>query len=310
MAQEITGGFSFCGTNIGTFGLEYVPSLQDMYVYRQGQYAVDEDTFTAHHGGYMYGTQVKPKDFTLQCFYEGRDINSGLQMNVEHYFRRGRTGKLIFSTRPWLWYVATVVSVETQRTNRYNGFVTIKMRAYYPFGRTDNLYLLTTADVDMKNNTFLLNAADTPTTNYNGIALQANEPYTIHLYNGGTEPAAVEIQIAGAINEGITFENVTNHTRCKLRALTAELSSGAGKYLSCNALNGKTVLTDGSTSELAFLYHDEGFLYLDPGTPSNFTGFPVSRTDPSVFTMNEIKITSNAAVTLPMLRFVYKPTFS
>ena len=78
MAQEITGGFSFCGTNIGTFGLEYVPSLQDMYVYRQGQYAVDEDTFTAHHGGYMYGTQVKPKDFTLQCFYENRDINSGL----------------------------------------------------------------------------------------------------------------------------------------------------------------------------------------------------------------------------------------
>ena len=292
MAQEITGGFSFCGTNVGTFGLEYVPSLQDMYVYRQGQYAVDEDTFTAHHGGYMYGTQVKPKDFTLQCFYENRDINSGLQMNVEHYFRRGRTGKLIFSTRSWLWYVATVVSVETQRTNRYNGFVTIKMRAYYPFGRYDHVYLDPNDEnvEDIKKNSFLLPQAQTPTCKHDGISLTINEPTTIRLYNGGTEVAPVAIRIAGQINNGISFENTTNHTRCKLRGLTAALCDG-GKYLECNALNGKTVLTDGTTSELAFLYHDEGFLTLEPGQ------------------MNDIQITSAASVDLPKLEFVYYPTF-
>ncbi len=138
----MTGGFTFDGIDIADLGLEYVPDNQNTYVYKPSQWNMNEESFDGHDGGYFYGTTVKPKDFTLRCIYEDSHVNSGGMTRLFHAFKRGRTGRLIFAKRPWCWYVTTVVSVDiSQMTNYMNGVVTINMRAYYPFARTDKTYI-------------------------------------------------------------------------------------------------------------------------------------------------------------------------
>ena len=50
-------------------------------------------------------------------------------------------------------------------------------------------------------------------------------------------------------------------------AFTKENTDDAGKYIVVDGLNGKTVLTDGSTAERSFAYHDHGFIELAPSCP-------------------------------------------
>ena len=105
------GGFSFCGVDIAKFGLEYVPPLDQTYVFGGAPYEVHQETFDAHHGGYFYGTTVQPKDFTLKCLYQDLHIAHGSLTAIENFFRRGKTGRLVFAQRDWLWYTATVVGI-------------------------------------------------------------------------------------------------------------------------------------------------------------------------------------------------------
>ena len=130
------GGFSFCGVDIDTLGLEYAPDNSNTYVYKPSLWNMDEDSFESHDGGYFYGTSVRPKDFSLRCIYQDTHVGHGGMTKLFHLFSRGKTGRLIFQKRPWCWYTATVVSVDiSQMRNYMNGIVTINLRAYYPFAR-------------------------------------------------------------------------------------------------------------------------------------------------------------------------------
>lgn len=121
------GGFSFCGTDIADLGLEYVPDNANTYVFAGSDYKVNEQVFDGHHGGYFYGSTVQPKVFTLRCIYEETHINDGILTRVENFFRRGRSGRLVFKKRPWVYYVATVTGLDTSSiTNYLNGIVTIQ----------------------------------------------------------------------------------------------------------------------------------------------------------------------------------------
>lgn len=135
------GGFSFCGIDIADIGLEYAPELADTYVFSSKDYSVQQQTFDAHDGGYFYGISVQPKKFTLRCIYQDTHINEGIITKIERLFRRGRTGRLIFKKRPWMYYVATVTKCNVSTiTNYLNGIATIEMTAYYPYGRCDDLF--------------------------------------------------------------------------------------------------------------------------------------------------------------------------
>lgn len=260
------GGFSFCGVDVAKFGLEYVPPLDQTYVFGSAPYEVHQETFDAHHGGYFYGTTVQPKDFTLKCFYQNQHIAHGSLSAIENFFRRGKTGRLIFEHRDWLWYTATVVDVDLRDLRNYsNGFVTITLRAYYPFARHD---FISIGDENMLNyylaaNSGLLLDSETPVTTFDSIT----ESSQILLYNGGSERAGVAIALAGDAKEGIVITNKTTNQTAKFVAFTKDTTTNVDKYIVSDAINGKTVLTDGTTSELGFLYHDHGFIELEPSFP-------------------------------------------
>lgn len=260
------GGFSFCGVDIAKFGLEYVPPLEQTYVFGTAPYEVQQESFDAHNGGYFYGTTVRPKDFTLKCLYQNQNIAHGVLTEIENFFRRGKTGKLVFDKRNWLWYTATVVDVSLNDLLNYrNGFVTITMRAYYPFARHDYISI-------GENNMFhsylsansgLLSEEETPPVVFNNVTRDMD----ILLYNGGTERAGVAISLAGDAKEGITITNKTTGQEAKFIAFTKATTSEVNKTIVSDAINGKTVITDGVTSERSFLYHDYGFIDLEPSYP-------------------------------------------
>ena len=264
------GGFTFCGVDIADLGLEYAPDNTDMYVFRSGEFKINEQIFDGHHGGYFYGSTVSPKAFTLRCFFEAQHINTGIMTRINQLFSRGRSGRLVFARRPWIWYAATVTNtVATQFTNYENGIIAIQMKAYYPFGRCDELSLLPEQETDsvILGNSALLPESITPTV----CAIDAGSEMTtateLLLYNGGTERAAVAIEIAGNIGEGVTIVNATTNQSCRFVSITKAQTSDAGKYIVCDGMNGKTLLTNGISGELAFLYHDYGFIDLEPAFP-------------------------------------------
>jgi hypothetical protein len=87
------GGFTFCGTDIHTLGLEYAPDNAHTYVYSKSPAKVHELDYDAHDGGYFYGTSTAPKVFSLRCYFEEKHINEGVLTRIEQFFTPGRTGK-------------------------------------------------------------------------------------------------------------------------------------------------------------------------------------------------------------------------
>lgn len=261
------GGFSFCGRDIADFGLEYVPTLDQTYVFAGSEYEVHQEVFDAHHGGYFYGTTVQPKVFTLKCFYQDQHINQGTLDAVASFFTRGKTGKLVFQNRDWVWYSATVTGLDLGDLRNFkNGFVTITLTAYYPFARCDTLWLpngYQFFDGSPENNSGLLPEENTPPHSFDSVTENMN----FYLYNGGTEKAPVAIAIAGNAGEGITITNHTTGQTARFVGFSKDTTTNAGKYIVSDALNGRTVLTDGTNSTLSYLYHDYGFIELAPSHP-------------------------------------------
>lgn len=293
------GGFTFCGIPVKDVGLEYVPDNANTYVYRPSDYKPHEETFEAHDGGYFYGTTVNPKDFILRCVFEDQDIRDGIMYKIYETFKRGRTGKLVFDKRPWLWYIATVIGIDdSQLVNNRNGLVTIKMRAYYPFARTD-YDTITEAPIEYrddmkKNGNFLPEGGFYPPKDIVETYGNIMGFSTFSLYNAGTETAKCAIQIAGEAPDGVTIANNTTGQKCVFKALTKAKTTSVDKYIVCDSMNGKTILTNGSNfKQYAALYHDNGFIDIAPGY--------------NVIVVTEGG-TSNMDIT--MLKFDYRNTFA
>ena len=270
------GGFTFDGIDIDKLDLEYAPDNANTYVYKPTSKTVSEQKFEGHEGGYYYGETPAPKDFVLRCFYTGTVVTEGLMSRIYQAFKVGKSGKLIFKQRPWCWYIATVVNVDiTQLLNYANGFVTITMRAYYPYARTDMFTIPDFTDyaLDIKMNSgLLLNPERMPNYKYNVIGLDCTTPITERtdfiVYNPGTEKAKVAIEIAGDVGDGIVITNRTTGQKCKFVGITKAETTNKNRYIVSDALNGKTVITGGNEStKLAFLYHDKGFIDLAPSYP-------------------------------------------
>ena len=265
------GGFTFNGIDIEDIGLTYAPDLSNTYVYKPSTYKPHEQVFDGHDGGYYYGNTLQPKDFVLRCIYEDQHVLNGVLTKLYSVFYRGKTGRLVFKKRPWCWYVATVTSVDIgQMTNYQNGIVTITLRAYYPFARTD---YITIPEGSEDTASLLENSALLPESvwqNETSFA-SANEPITdgkeILLYNPGTERAKIAVRIAGDVDTGLMIANRTTGQNCRFVAITPEVCSG-NKYVQCDSLNGQTILTNGTVSSPGFLYHDYGFIELEPGYPA------------------------------------------
>ena len=270
------GGFTFCGHDIADFGLEYAPENENTYVYAPAEAEVHEEIFDGHHGGYQYGATKKPKEIILRCFFEEKQIDRGIMTRVYDLFRIGKSGKLVFKRKPWCYYYATVVSnPKPEFTNYLNGLITITMKAYYPFARGDSLddtekhafYNLPT-DLyhdDIMLNTALFTSEDmVPDFHYTNLTQQTS----ILLANPGTERAQVGIAAMGDAGTGIIIANATTKQKCKLVAMSKSVTTDVNKEVFVDGINGKTSLRGAGSNEIAFLYHDEGFIELEPSFPA------------------------------------------
>ena len=260
------GGFSFCGADIGDLGFEYAPDGGDTLFYQAKNWNLHEEIFEAHDGGYQYGASMEPKSFVLRCYYE-RKI-PGMFSRLDQFFRRGRTGKLVFAHRPWCYYIATVSEPidYTEAYKTFAGLITIHLKAYYPFARCDELTLEHSTDVRMEDKLFetglLLSDDMMPQTEF--TFTNRTTPYPFRLYNPGTEPADVAIQIAGNVGEGVKIINQTNDQMIRFVGL-ANTSNAA--YIEADSMHGRTSLVEGVARRDAFLYHDLGYIKLAPGCP-------------------------------------------
>ena len=211
------GGFSFCGTDIADLGLEYVPDNANTYVFAGSDYKIHEQMFDGHDGGFHYGSTVQPKLFTLRCIFQEAHINNGILTRAETFFRRNKSGKLIFKKRPWVYYMATVTDIDVKSfTNYLNGFVTIQMKAYYPFGRCEQLFYNEDdeyAENIKANSNMLPSSMAAPTSPIaEGETLTGQTEF--YLYNGGTERCKVAIELAGDVGDGVTITNATTGQKC------------------------------------------------------------------------------------------------
>ena len=267
---ELRGGFSFCGVDIAELGLEYAPEIENTYVYRPAKGNVHEEVFDGHTGGYVYGASQEPKEFILRCIFEETRIDNGFLTQIQHFFKVGKSGKLVFKRRPWCYYYATVTEYnDSEITNYLNGVITITMKAYYPFARCDLIYHFR----DMKNHdNVMANSAlyDTdgmaPPTVYENITAKK----TIILGNPGTDRAGLGISIAGDVGLGVIIENKTTKQALKFVAVSKAVTTNVGKVVKVDSISGKTMLVneDGTDPKVLFMYHDFGFLELEPGYPS------------------------------------------
>lgn len=266
------GGFEFDGVDIDLLGLKYVPDTKTMYPYKPTSATLEEQKFNAHDGGFLYGSTRQPKDFTLRVAFEDNRIDDGLLYNVYRVFQVGKSGRLVFKRRPWIWYYATITQINPdQILTPYSGLLTITARAYYPFGRSDAKCiddLSIHSERLMANSGMLMIDPTHVTQTIDNSHLLTSAGTYWYLYNPGSENAHVAVEIAGDTTvKGVTIRNLTTDKEMKVRGLTKAVTTNAGKYLVVDGLNGKTVLTNGSTATQSFLYHDHGFLELVPGHP-------------------------------------------
>ena len=266
----IRGGFSFCGVDIADLGLSYAPEKENTYVYRPTDVNIHEESFDGHDGGYFYGVSKQSKEFTLRCYFEDEAIDHGIMERIYNLFRTGKSGKLVFSRRPWCYYYATVTSLPHPELSNYlNGLITVTMKASYPFARSDFMYsepddiehdlvIQSTAMVDSElmvpQTTFTNPTSDTP----------------IILHNPGTEYSPVSIMIAGDAGLGVVIRNKTTRQECKIVAMDKDHTSNVSKAVYVDGINGNTSVismtgTDAATS--GFVYHDSGYIQLAPAYP-------------------------------------------
>ena len=267
----MTGGFTFNGIDIADLELEYAPDLSNTYVYKPATHKPHEQVFDGHDGGYYYGSTLQPKDFVLRCFYEDQHVLNGVLTRIYSVFRRNATGRLVFKKRPWCWYVATVTGVDVgQMTNYQNGIVSISLRAYYPYARTDYMSIPDCCEDEaslLANSALLPEGTIDMTTSFASASEPITENKELLLYNPGTERAKIAVRIAGDVGTGLMISNRTTGQNCRFVAITPEVCAN-NHYVQCDSLNGQTILTNGTVSSPGFLYHDYGFIELEPGYPA------------------------------------------
>ena len=201
---------------------------------------------------------------------------------IYHLFRTGKSGKLIFSRKPWCYYYATVTSLpHPELSNLYNGTITITMQASYPFARGDAMYYNSTInrnrdlnikvvenDLVLESTALVENEDMIPIMSFNDIDLVHTEPATLILHNPGTEFAPLSITLSGNVNDGIIIRNKTTNQECKIVAVDDAHTVDVQKFVHIDGLNGNTTLIGEGSATPAFVYHDSGFIQLAPAYPA------------------------------------------
>lgn len=210
-------------------------------------------------GGYYYQSKYKVRTFKLRCFFEDatpEDLN-----RIVLWLSKDSCGKLVFDERKDVYYIvrptgttefsAYPVRHEWMNQDTYSGTFVAVLTAHDPLGFMEL--------------TSLSEPSVTTDYTYSGIMDDNMMPSSPSLsdtyflvYNCGTHPCDMTIDIAGSAPSGLTIRNLSNGTSCKIVGLP---SDGA---LHIDGQLGKvTVITEGNETD-AFDLHDEGYITLSP----------------------------------------------
>lgn len=247
-------GFTYNGVHTDDMKCVFIPDPEDRW-FKSPDFTVFDENVNWYDGGYYYGNHTKPREFVLDCYYE--EITRAEREAIRRWLDKDTYGRLVFDERPFCYYdvrpTKVVTGKEYSGTNAchenrlYSGTFTVTFTAYKPYGK---MFLTSYDDDDM-------GASD-----YCGILqqdLMPDSPTTASrqflLYNPGTEPCDLIIEIAGTAASGLNIRNDTNNTECKLLGLPT---------------GGNVLKIDGSIGymsvggEKAFEYHDIGYVALSP----------------------------------------------
>ena len=216
---------------------------------------------TNRDGSYYYGEQAKPREFTVECFFQGITMDTFERMT--QWISRKTYGELIFDDRPFVYYMAKPMKkpsakvysfVSPSGEQLYEGTITFYFKAFDPHGFMKYI-TYSGEDVDhaeehcgIIEESMMPDAPDVTTRDF-------------LVYNPGTEKCPMTIRIGGTAPSGLTIENLTNGDVCKIKSLPP---SG---YLEIDGKAGKVSNLGAGFDGLAFEMHDEGYITLEPCTP-------------------------------------------
>ena len=229
-------------------------------------YEISDLTTDHRDGGYYIGARVKPRVFELDCFFE--DITENQLERIHRWLRRNAHGELILDHKACVIYDVVTskrISIslydhEDEHGKRlFSGTFTATFTCYHPFGR-------------LIRNSHHNDATETELALTGLLAAEIMPPVpkanstTVLLYNPGMERANTIIHIVGDVGTGLLIRNLTTAQRCKVVELK---STGLlpGAHLELDSDMGQTRTVLGDETELAFAFHDEGYIELAPCTP-------------------------------------------
>lgn len=141
----------------------------------------------------------------------------------------------------------------------YSGTFTATFTCYDPFGLMFRSSYEGEADNATLSKTGLLPATMMP-------ASPTVESRSFLMYNPGTEAAHTIIRVAGDVGSGMLIRNLTTGQRCRIVDLKPD-SLLEGQVLELDSASGQTRTVLGEHLEVAFPFHDEGYITLAPCTP-------------------------------------------
>ncbi len=194
-------------------------------------------------------------------------ITEETQQRMLRWLDRNTAGDLIFDHKPYVAYaVRPVKRIEIKKYthkdrggNTISGTFSIAFRCYSPFGRMLHSAYTGTPDAGELIATGIL-----PTTMMPPAPKQTDRQFL--LYNPGSERAHTRILLAGDVGNGLEIENTTTGQVCKITGLR-EGYIPPGAYLDINSETGQVLQVMGEEKELAYQYHDRGYIILAPGSP-------------------------------------------
>lgn len=257
-------GFTYRGKHCEMFGCYYIPDESNISL-RMETFSVESVAVTGRDGSYYFGTTVGERTFKLDCYFE--NISKEKYAKLMEWLRRDKSGELIFDERPYVKYSVRPIKAISPKQyidnqcgrDIYSGTFTIEFVANEPFGKMTIKAL--DGEIDYNGST-----TDTNILPKRMMPPSANTDNTrFFMYNCGTEKAHTVIRIAGNVDpdNGLTITNTTNGTMCRIIGLDdAVVPDGA--WIEIDSESGQVNRVLGDDKQLAFEFHDLGYIRLDP----------------------------------------------
>ena len=250
-------GFTYNGVHSSEFGLYYTQSAEDKW-FVDPEYEVYSEEIGWKNGGYYYGSSVKIRKFTIQCYFEEIDIAT--RQRIKQWVKYGTYGTLIFDDKPFVYWNVRPGKVPVGKwyldsNESHSGTVTITFVAYEPFGyltrKSNSANLPDDGAEDYCNIINSDEMPEAPSTSKNAF----------DIYNPGTEDCGLSIEISGTTSNPIRFINNQNSTFCEFSSLPSgnlhvRIDGDTG-YVS-------TLIGGASSGENGYAYHEKGVVKLSP----------------------------------------------